>query len=87
MQPTSSNTAYTMPDVASHCTAESAWVVLDKNVYDVTNFVSKHPGGAQKLLDLAGTDISERFRQVDTHDKAWMRIENLLSTMKIGFIN
>lgn len=78
---------YTAAEVATHSTVNSAWVILDNNVYDVTQFIAKHPGGAQKLLDLAGTDISERFSKVDSHDKAWLRIENLLPSMKIGFIN
>jgi L-lactate dehydrogenase (cytochrome) len=29
--------------------------VLDSNVYDVTSFVSKHPGGAAIILNQAGT--------------------------------
>lgn len=37
------------------------WVVVDRTVYDVTNFLKCHPAGAQTILRHAGTDVTEDF--------------------------
>lgn len=42
-------------EVAKHSSKKSCWMVLDSNVYDVSNFLSEHPGGAPILLRNAGT--------------------------------
>jgi cytochrome b involved in lipid metabolism len=42
-------------EVAKHDNKKSCWIVLDSNVYDVTNFMSEHPGGAPIILRNAGT--------------------------------
>ncbi|GAA5876357.1 hypothetical protein JCM1840_005999 [Sporobolomyces johnsonii] len=50
-------------EIASHKTAESAWVIIDGNVYDVTDFLEDHPGGKKVLLNSCGKDSSEKFWQ------------------------
>lgn len=47
-----------------HRTAESCWVVLYGNVYDVTNFLPEHPGGKKIILQLAGQDATEEYDPV-----------------------
>lgn len=41
-------------DVAKHDSADSCWVIIEGHVYDVTDFLNEHPGGAQSILRLAG---------------------------------
>ncbi|KAL6800280.1 FMN-dependent dehydrogenase domain-containing protein [Trichoderma sp. SZMC 28012] len=48
-------------EVAKHNTADSCWVILYGQVYDVTDFLSSHPGGAKVILQLAGKDATEDF--------------------------
>ncbi|EFW99487.1 mitochondrial fmn-dependent dehydrogenase [Grosmannia clavigera kw1407] len=48
-------------EVAKHSTAESCWVVLYGNVYDVTDFIPSHPGGSRVILQLAGRDCTAEF--------------------------
>jgi cytochrome b involved in lipid metabolism len=50
----SSGKQYTWKDVAEHNTEKSCWVAIDKKVYDITNFLEKHPGGKEYLLLAAG---------------------------------
>ena len=52
---------FTVDQVAKHCRAGDAWVVIDGAVFDVTKFAALHPGGEQLLYDLAGKDVSEDF--------------------------
>lgn len=42
-------------EVAKHTKKTDCWIVLDSHVYDVTNFLSEHPGGAPIILKNAGT--------------------------------
>lgn len=40
--------------VAKHNTRQSCWVIIDGFVYDVTDFLSEHPGGDSVILSYAG---------------------------------
>ena len=42
-------------EVVKHTKQNDCWIVLDSNVYDVTNFLSEHPGGMPIILKNAGT--------------------------------
>jgi cytochrome b involved in lipid metabolism len=42
-------------EVAKHNSKKSCWILLDSKVYDVTSFLSKHPGGAAIILKQAGS--------------------------------
>jgi predicted heme/steroid binding protein len=57
-----SKTEHTWQEVARHNTAESAWVIVRGKVYDITNFLSKHPGGREMLLLSAGRDCTDLFQ-------------------------
>ena len=51
-------------EVAKHNTKESCWIVLDSKVYDVTSFLSQHPGGAVIVLKQGGTVSEDSFYYV-----------------------
>ena len=36
---------FSAADVASHKTADNLWIIVDEDVYDLTNFQEEHPGG------------------------------------------
>jgi cytochrome b involved in lipid metabolism len=42
-------------EVAKHSGKNDCWIVLDSKAYDVTNFLSEHPGGAPIILKNAGS--------------------------------
>ena len=44
----------TAAEVAEHKHKRDCWVIIDKVVYDVTDFLEDHPGGASIILDVAG---------------------------------
>lgn len=54
-------TSYTMAQVATHADASSCWAAIDGNVYDLTNWISRHPGGQRAILGLCGTDGTSAF--------------------------
>ncbi|MCJ1308524.1 fatty acid alpha-hydroxylase [Agyrium rufum] len=45
-------------DVLSHNTSKSCYVTLGTKVYDITSFVSDHPGGGDLILEYGGRDIT-----------------------------
>ncbi|WP_052465912.1 cytochrome b5 domain-containing protein [Mobilicoccus massiliensis] len=58
---TAASTSYTMADVNQHNTKDSCWTAIDGKVYDVTSWIGQHPGGAQRIENLCGTDGSGAF--------------------------
>ncbi|BFZ57591.1 hypothetical protein PYCC9005_004643 [Savitreella phatthalungensis] len=56
-------------EVAKHTTAEDLWLTIDSKVYDVTDFLDAHPGGAAALLNanVAGKDATEQFYNLHRH--------------------
>lgn len=51
---------YTMDEVVTHDSADSCWLVIQGQVYDVTSFVSNHPGG-EAILEGCGQDATVLF--------------------------
>lgn len=41
----------TYAEVAKHVSADDAWFILNDQAYDVTTFLSEHPGGSQVTLE------------------------------------
>jgi cytochrome b involved in lipid metabolism len=39
------------------------WTIIDGDVYDITNYVSMHPGGKKKIMRGAGKDSTDMFYQ------------------------
>ena len=53
---------FTAAQVAKHSSASSCWTIVGRNVYDVTKYVAKHPGGAAAIKSMCGKDGSSMFR-------------------------
>jgi cytochrome b involved in lipid metabolism len=52
---------YTLNEVSLHSSASSCWSIIDGNVYDLTSFIGKHPGGERNILKLCGKDGTDMF--------------------------
>ena len=53
--------SYTLKEVGEHKDGDSMWLVVDNGVYDISNFLDEHPGGAKILKRMAGKDASKQF--------------------------
>ena len=51
-----------LKEVNLHRKRQSCWLVINGEIYDVTRYVSKHPGG-DTLLRGAGLDATALFTQ------------------------
>ena len=59
--PTPTVAGYSMTQVRANNTARSCWTVIDGVVYDLTKWISNHPGGSGAILFLCGTDGTNAF--------------------------
>ncbi len=81
---TPSPTGYTMAQVRANNTAKSCWTAIDGYVYNLTNWISAHPGGSGAIMFLCGTDGSNAFKaQHENQSKPAVRLD----TYRIGPLN
>ncbi|KAI5215605.1 L-lactate dehydrogenase [Aureobasidium subglaciale] len=48
-------------ELAKHNNRKSCWVFIHGEIWDVTDFLDQHPGGASLILKLAGKDASDEY--------------------------
>jgi len=69
---------FTQADVSKHNNNEDCWIIIDGDVYDITDWADSHPGGAIFTV-LAGEDASAMF-----HSCHLSNVDTLLHKFKIG---
>ncbi|OHA17724.1 MAG: hypothetical protein A2664_03875 [Candidatus Taylorbacteria bacterium RIFCSPHIGHO2_01_FULL_46_22b] len=52
---------YTFAQVQTHNTSASCWATISGKVYDLTSWISRHPGGQAAIKSLCGTDGTAEF--------------------------
>ncbi|KAH9946807.1 FMN-dependent dehydrogenase-domain-containing protein [Amylocystis lapponica] len=57
-----------LQEVAEHSTPSSCWVIIKDRVYDVTDFLPNHPGGAKIILKYAGRDATAAYEPIHPPD-------------------
>ncbi|PVG04131.1 hypothetical protein CPB86DRAFT_693832 [Serendipita vermifera] len=80
---TTKNGLISYDEVKRHNTAESCWVILNGDVYDVTEFLNVHPGGKHVILKVAGTDATRIFAPIHPPNV----LETWPDLIKIGSID
>jgi hypothetical protein len=82
--PTPTIAGYTMAQVRANNSARSCWTAIDGFVYDLTRWISSHPGGSGAILFLCGTDGTNAFKsQHDNQARPAIRLDGY----KLGPLN
>lgn len=81
--PSTGAQSYTLAQVQAHNSQASCYTTINGSVYDVTTWISRHPGGARAILSLCGKDGSSAFN--DQHG-GQRRPESELAGFKIGVL-
>lgn len=77
---------YTLEEVGKHYNKENRiWVTYKEGVYDITDFVERHPGGSSKIMMAAGSSIEPFWLIFANHNTP--EIYALLESMRIGNIS
>ena len=79
--PSSTASALTMDQVKKNNTASRCWSVINGNVYNLTNWISSHPGGKDAITRLCGTDGTKVFSNQHQGDP---QAESRLSGFLLG---
>jgi cytochrome b involved in lipid metabolism len=61
--PTPTKVGYTMEQVKTHNSGSSCWSAIEGNVYDLTQWINSHPGGAAAIRGLCGIDGTQEFNR------------------------
>ncbi|MEI7512377.1 MAG: cytochrome b5-like heme/steroid binding domain-containing protein [Candidatus Uhrbacteria bacterium] len=72
---------YSFADVKGHSSSTACWTAVNGSVYDVTKWISQHPGGEKAILGLCGNDGSAAY---DKKHGGQARPESELANFKIG---
>ena len=80
---TDPQTSYTMAQIQAANSAQKCWTVVSGNVYDLTSFISLHPGGDKNILKICGKDGTSAFQKQHGGDtKPW----EVLKGLQIGVL-
>mmetsp|Transcript_10782 Transcript_10782/g.25694 ORF Transcript_10782/g.25694 Transcript_10782/m.25694 type:complete len:227 (+) Transcript_10782:273-953(+) len=83
---TSSNrrkSTYTMCEIRRHNTTESAWLVAGNDIYDVTEYMTVHPGGSSSLLKKSG-GVVDCTRDLNFHSRKGQKLWQKYHVGKVG---
>lgn len=81
-QKTNITTTFSLNDVVKHNNQNNCWLVIGNNVYDATDYLFAHPGGAQSIIPYCGADATAVFQSVRRHGSSRAKID--LSSLFIG---
>ena len=71
----------TKEELAKHNTQNDCWVSFKGNVYNMTSYLSHHPGGVDIIMKYAGGDMTDTYMRIHK----WVS-PNLISKIKIGVL-
>ena len=80
-EPVKPKGVYSMADVQAHATVNDCWTTINGGVYDLTTWVSRHPGGENPIARLCGTDGGANFNRKHGSTK---NAQAALVLLKIG---
>ena len=75
--------SYNRSEVLQHNTLDDCWVIINNKVYDLSDFIKKHPGGKEIIETRAGEDATSFFYLKHVSNKGILR---QLETYCIGEI-
>lgn len=81
--PTQTTISLTSSEVTNHTSSNDCWVIVDGNVYNVTEYIPFHPGGSGRITNRCGTDVSADFAGAGGHRHS-SSARNTLSRYLVG---
>ena len=73
---------YDWEEILRHDSAGDFWIVFNGAIYDVSEWMYRHPGGAEILIGAWGRDASDLFNSIGHTVEAWL----LTQSFKVGLV-
>lgn len=73
-------------EVAKHSGSQDCWIIINDNVYDVTQYIPFHPGGQQRIINYCGKDATQAFNTRGGEGKHSSFAWNTLGNYYIGAV-
>ncbi len=81
---TNGSISLSISEIKTHNSKSDCWSIVNGNVYNLTSYVQKHPGGAAVIANICGKDGTNAFsNQHNTQSKP----NNVLSGFLLGPLN
>ncbi len=77
---------FTSSQIASHNKPSDCWIIVSNNVYNVSNYIDRHPGGAGQITPLCGKDATSAFEGQHGNPNSNSRQAMELANLKIGSV-
>ncbi|KAL5005717.1 hypothetical protein ScPMuIL_016875 [Solemya velum] len=74
---------FTWEQVQTHNKSNDRWIVIEDEVYDISQWSKKHPGGQAIISHYAGQDASNAFQAFHADVD---RVKKYLTTMHVGHV-
>jgi fatty acid desaturase/predicted heme/steroid binding protein len=78
-----SNAKITASVLASKTTIKECWIAYEGNVYDVTHWLAKHPGGIRTIMTASGQDATSVMKSMHTPEVLMSQMKRL---RKVGVL-
>ncbi len=80
------NNTYTISMISEHNNSSDCWMIIGDNVYDVTDYISSHPGGEESITNGCGINATTLFetRPSGSGTPHSRNARNILEDYKIG---
>jgi cytochrome b involved in lipid metabolism len=79
----SQNTVLNISEIAKHNLRNDCWLLIDNKIYNVTSYISSHPGGVGNITNYCGREASSAFNGLPHSTSA----HSLLAQYYVGDLN
>lgn len=84
---TNSGVTLTTAEIAKHNQASDCWIIIKNKVYNVTDYLNLHPGGADRIIQYCGTDATQAYATKDGRGSHSQQADQELTNLYIGDVN
>ncbi len=76
-----------LSEISKHNSTNDCWLLINNNIYNVTGFLSAHPGGASTIIPYCGKEATQAFNTKDIGRPHSGTAANMLADYYIGTLN
>lgn len=81
-----SSKIYSTSDVSAHHSRQDCWLIINSKVYNVSDFIDQHPGGAANIIRVCGKDATTAFETQDGRGGHSSQANAMLADYLIGTV-